>query len=333
MIRTNRLFINHLDFLTLKSIIILISVFFLCIQTSFASSVFDFDEEEFTINSMWNRVLELPKEKAPKIALVLGGGGARGFSHIGVFNVLQAEQVPVDLVVGTSIGSIVGAFYCAGMPMSKAEELAKNFTWKSVSDISATSMLSMLFTENLLSNEKIETFLNENIGDLRFDQLQIPMVCVATDLNTGERVLLRDGSVSFAARASATLPGIFKPVEYRQRYLVDGGLSENVPVNIAKLFDPDIIIAVAVSADISKNSTDNVFETLMQSIYIQGKALDGENLRQADIIIRPEVGEISAIDMAGAYGTIEKGFIAAKKAVKQIKIAIINKTLEKYLIE
>ena len=104
-------------------------------------------------------------------------------------------------------------------------------------------------------------------------------------------------------------------------------------LNIAKIFDPNIIIAVDVSAEIAKNNPDNVFETLMQSIYIQGKVLDGENLRQADIIIRPDVGEIGAVDMDKAYGMVEKGFIAAKKNVKQIKIEIINKTPEKYLIE
>ncbi|MCL2798972.1 MAG: patatin-like phospholipase family protein [Endomicrobia bacterium] len=319
----------------IKKIIILSLIVFCAAQVSAADAdfVFDFDEEEFTVNSIWRRVLELPKEKRPKIALVLGGGGARGFSHIGVFKALQEEQIPVDLVVGTSIGSIAGAFYCAGIPMSKVEELAKDVTLKSISNLNPVSILSMLFSENLLSNEKIEIFLNENIGDLRFDQLKIPLVCVATDLNTGERILLREGSVSFAARASATLPGFFKPVEYRQRYLVDGGLSENVPVNIAKLFDPDIVIAVVVPADITKNNTDNVFETLMQSIYIQGKVLDDENLRQADVIIRPEVGDIKAVDMDNAYATIDKGTIAAKKALKQIKMIIINKTLEKNLIE
>ncbi|MDR1695436.1 MAG: patatin-like phospholipase family protein [Endomicrobium sp.] len=318
----------------LKKIIVLSLIVFCAAQTlSAAVSVFDFDEEEFAVNSLWHRVLELPKEKRPKVALVLGGGGARGFSHIGVFKILQEEEIPVDLVIGASIGSIAGAFYCAGIPMSKVEELAKDITLQSVSNLNPVSMLSMLFSEKLLSNEEIETFLDENIGGLRFDELKVPLVCVATDLNTGERILLREGSVAFAARASATLPGFFKPVEYRQRYLVDGGLSENVPVNIAKLFDPDIIIAVAVSADISKNSTDNVFETLMQSIYIQGKALDAENLMLADVVIRPDVGGIKTVDMGSAYDTIDKGAFAAKKAAKQIKMAIINKTLERHLIE
>ena len=106
---------------------------------------------------------------------------------------------------------------------------------------------------------------------------------MATDLNTGERILLRNGSVAFAVRASSTLPGFFKPVEYRQRYLVDGGLAENIPVGVAKLFDPDVIIAVLVSADITKNTTNNVLSTLIQAIYIQGRVLDQENLASADL--------------------------------------------------
>jgi NTE family protein len=299
----------------------------------FAASSYDFDEEEFIVDMLWRKVVNLEKEQRPKIALVLGGGGARGFAHIGVFRVLEEEKVPIDLVIGTSIGSIAGAFYCAGAPLDKLEELAKDITYKSISNISVPSILGMLLSEELLSNAQIENLLQSNIGDLRFEELKIPLVCVATDLNTGERILLRDGSVAFAARASATVPGIFKPVEYRQRYLVDGGLSENVPVGVAKLFDPDVIIAVPVSADITKNATTNVFNTLMQAIYIQGRAIDQENIALADVLIRPDVGEMSAADIEHAFQTIDKGVIAAKDSLKSIKMAIIDRTEEKYFAD
>ncbi|MDR1195261.1 MAG: patatin-like phospholipase family protein [Endomicrobium sp.] len=316
----------------MKKILFTLLLFFI-FSNCFASPVFDFNEEEFVINMLWHETAKLQNGERPKIALVLGGGGARGFAHIGVFRVLEEEKIPVDLVVGTSIGSIVGAFYCAGIAMDKVEELAKDVNWKSISNISVTSIMSMLFSEKLLSNAQIEDFLKNNIGDLRFDQLKIPFVCVATDLNTGERVLFKNGSVAFAARASSTLPGFFKPVEYRQRYLVDGGLADNVPVGVAKLFNPDIIIAVPVSADITKNTTTNVFTTLMQAIYIQGRTLDRENISLADVIIHPDVGEMSAADLEHAYQTVEKGFSAAKESLKNVKMAIINKTQEKYLFE
>jgi len=317
----------------MKKIISLLIILSLSAANAFSAVSNEFDEDEFLIGFYWKKISSLSANERPKTALVLGGGGARGFAHIGVFRVLEEEKIPVDLVVGTSMGSIVGAFYCAGVSLDKIEDFAKAIDWNKVSNIGIPSLINMVLSEKLLSNEKMEKFIYNTIGDLRFDQLKIPLVCVATDLNTGERILLREGSVAFAARASSTLPGIFKPVEYRQRYLVDGGLSENIPVGVAKLFTPDIIIAVAVSADITKNNTDNVFTILMQSIYIQGRAFDEENLRMADVIIRPQVNEISVADIKRAGKIIEKGFLSAKGAIKNIKTAVINKTQEKYLFE
>jgi NTE family protein len=317
----------------MKKIISLLIILSLSVPAVFSAEQREFDEDEFLINFYWKKISSLPEGKRPKTALVLGGGGARGFAHIGVFRVLNEEKIPVDLVVGTSMGSIAGAFYCAGISLDKVEELAKTINWNKISNLGAPSLIEMIISEKLLSNEEMEEYIDGAIGDLRFDQLQTPLVCVATDLNTGERILLRDGSVAFAVRASSTLPGIFKPVEYRQRYLVDGGISENIPVSVAELFNPDIMIAVAVPADITKNNTDNVFTILMQSIYIQGRVLDQERLSLADVIIRPQVNEISTVDIKDSGKIIEKGFVSAKGAIKNIKTAIINKTKEKYLVE
>ncbi|AKL98144.1 patatin-like phospholipase family protein [Endomicrobium proavitum] len=297
------------------------------------ASVFDLDEEELAVNILWNRFENLPKEKRPKVAVVLGGGGARGFAHIGVLKVFREEQIPVDLVVGTSIGSIAGAFFCAGISMSKVDALAKHMSWSQISNFNIPSLAVMFLSDKLLSNEKLVKFLNDSMGDITFDQLQTPLICVATDLNTGERILLRSGSVSFAARASSNIPGLFEPVEYKQRYLVDGGISENIPVKVAQIYKPDVIIAVPVPADITKNSTDNVYMTLMQAIYIQGQSIDQEELQNADVLIRPNVGDINAIDMEHAYQAVDKGFYAAQKSLKDIKIKIIEKTQEKYLLE
>jgi NTE family protein len=304
--------------------------FFFIVPTVYASV---FDEEDFLVETLWRKAEIVLKEKRPKIALVLGGGGARGISYIGVLRVLQEERIPIDLVIGTSIGSIVGAFYCAGVSVENLENLARDICWEDISNFSYVSLISMFLSENLFSNERLEKFISENIGEINFNQLQTPLVCVATDLNTGERILLKEGSVGFAARASAAIPGVFKPVEYRQRYLVDGGLAENIPVNVAKIFDADIIIAVFAATDISKNNVDNVFATLMQAIYIQGRALDRNNLAMADVIISPDVGEVSVIDFKDAYKMIDKGFIAAKKSMKKIKMTIISKMMENSLLE
>ncbi|MDR2351123.1 MAG: patatin-like phospholipase family protein, partial [Endomicrobium sp.] len=251
----------------IKSSIFIIFVVLFSFCTSFAK-VEGFNEEFFFIDVLWRKAMFVEKKRLPKIALVLGGGGARGFAHIGVLKALQEERVPVNLVVGTSIGSIAGALYCAGASLENLQNDIKCFDVGDISNFNSLSLLEMLLSDHLLSNKKLENFINARIGEITFNQLQIPLVCIATDLITGERILLREGSVAFAARASSTLPGIFQPVEYNQRYLVDGGLSENIPVGVAKIFKMDVIIAVSLSADITKNSVNNIFLTLIQAIYI-----------------------------------------------------------------
>jgi NTE family protein len=315
----------------------LIISFIICVFATVSLFSFDvdttFNEEDFLIDTLWQKIEKLSLGKRPKVALVLGGGGARGIAHIGVLRAICKEHIPVDLVIGTSVGSIVGAFYCAQVPFEKMYDLAKQINVGTFSDINYISLLDMLLSDNLFSNDKLEKYINNVIGDIRFDELKISLICVATDLNTGERILLREGSVAFAARASSTIPGVFKPIEYMQRYLVDGGLTENIPVNVAKIFDCDIIIAVSVASDITKNNVDTTFGTLMQTIYIQGMMFDQYNLDAADIVIRPNVGSLSVLDFKNAYPSIDEGFAATKKVIKSIKKIIIDKTKEKYLIE
>jgi len=316
----------------IKSSIFIIFVVLFSVYTSFAK-VQDFNEENFFIDVLWHKAMSVEEKQLPKIALVLGGGGARGFAHIGVLKALQEERVPVNLVVGTSVGSIAGALYCVGASLENLQNDIKDFDVGDISNFSSISLLEMLLTDRLLSNKKLEDFINARIGEVTFNQLQIPLVCIATDLITGERILLREGSVAFAARASSTVPGIFQPVEYNQRYLIDGGLSENIPVSVAKIFKADVIIAIPLSADITKNSVANIFLTLMQAIYIQGQSLDQYNLSMADVVISPDVGDLNAANFAGAYKTIDKGYMATKKSIKEVKIAIINKIPERVLIE
>jgi NTE family protein len=316
----------------IKLLIIFIS-FLIFFQSNLFASNIDFNEEEFLSDIMWDKLVNLPSNKRPKIALVLGGGGARGFAHLGVLKTFENEKVPIDLTVGTSIGSIVGAFYCAGISMHYLDRLSNSLKWSAISNYNVPSLLSMLISENLLSNKEIESFMEHHMGDIDFNDLKIPLVCIATDLNTGERILLREGNVAFAARASSTIPGIFKPVEYKQRLLVDGGLYENIPVNIARIFEPDIVIAISVSADISKNPTDNIFFVLMQAIYIQGKMFDDSNMREADIVISPEVGDISAIDLKKSRQAINKGFYTSQKDINNLKHLLINRTKGEFLFE
>ena len=292
------------------------------------NTAFCFEQEQIILDYLYHKAINLPKEKRPKIILVLGGGGARGFAHIGVLKVLKEANVPIDMVVGTSMGALIGSLYCAGVELEEIEKIAEHIKWKDISNLSSISLLKMLVSEKLLSTKRMENYIDKMIGEKYFFQLNIPFVCVATDMITGEKIIFKEGKVANAARASATIPGLFEPVQYRQRFLVDGGLVENIPVQVAKLFNPDIIITVAVSADITKNSFDNVFFSLFQTIYIQGQQSDRINLNMSDIVIAPKVNDISAIELNRAEECINAGFIAGKQNIEKIKKIIIKKTYE-----
>ena len=293
------------------------------------NAAFCFDQKRFILDYLYYKTINLPKEKRPKIILVLGGGGARGFAHIGVLKVLREANVPIDMVVGTSMGAIIGSLFCSGVDLEEIKKIAEDIKWKDISNLNSVSLLKMLVSEKLLSTQKMERYINQMIGNKYFFQLNIPFVCVATDMTTGEKIIFKEGKVAMAARASATIPGLFEPVQYRQRFLVDGGLVENIPVSVAKLFNPDIIITVAVSADITNNSFDNVFFSLFQAIYIQGQQSDRINLNMSDVIIAPKVDNISAIELNKAEECIDAGFIAGKQSIEKIKKIIVEKTYEK----
>ncbi|HBU69524.1 MAG TPA: esterase [Elusimicrobia bacterium] len=294
---------------------------------------FSLDGEKFLTDYLWQKTARLPLSKRPKIALVLGGGGARGLAHIGVLKVLKENNVPIDIIVGTSVGAIVGSLYSAGVPIEKIEKMGQNIGWNDVADLTATGVIKLMVAESLLSTEKMEKYLRENIGSKRFDELDIQFACLATDLVTGERIIFREGDVALAARASATMPGIFVPVEYRHRYLVDGGLFDNIPTDVAKLLGADIIIAVPVSADFSKNNISNVYMVLTQAIYIQGRLFDSEKLKSADFIIAPSVSQISTVDLGKSAECIDAGITAAHLAMPKLKQLLINRTSAQYLFE
>jgi NTE family protein len=313
---------------------LLIRTALLCAVTlQFATPSFSLDEDKFITDYLWQKTISLSPPARPKVALVLGGGGARGMAHIGILKVLEEEKVPVDMIVGTSVGALIGALYSADVPLDRIERMGETIRWNDLTNVSDSTLVNLLISEHLLSTEKMEQYLGKNIGNKRFDELKIPFACVATDLVTGERVILKEGEVALAARASSTIPGMFDPVEYRHRYLVDGGLFDNIPTDVAELMGADIIIAVAISSDFSKNNLSNVFMILTQSIYIQGRQFDEERLKAADIVIRPGVGTVTAVDLGHSRECIDAGVIAAHKAVPRIKELLIEKVSDKNLFK
>lgn len=294
---------------------------------------FALDNEKVLTDFLWNRVVSLKPPHRPKVALVLGGGGARGLAHIGVLKVLEEEKIPVDIVVGTSVGALIGALYASGMEVSKFEKMSESIGWSDLINASGPAFVNLLVSNQLLSSERMEKYLKKNIGDVRFDELKIQFACVATDLITGERIIFKEGEVVPSARASATMPGVFAPVEYRHRYLVDGGLTDNLPVDVAKLLGADLVIAVVVSGNFNKNKMLNVFMVLNQSINIQGKLLDVQSLENSDFVIRPDVGDVSTIDLGRSNECVDAGILGARKSMAALKLLLIQRTSDYYLFK
>jgi NTE family protein len=258
------------------------------------------------------------------VALVLAGGGARGLAHIGVLKAFEREKVPLDLVVGTSVGAIVGALYCAGVPPEKIERMAAEVGWDKLSNLSATGVVRLLVSERLLSTKKMEGYLRAAFGDKTFADLKIPFACVAADLRTGERIILREGSVALAARASATIPGVFEPVPYRHRLLIDGGVIDNVPTDVARLLGADVVLCADAPVDFTRNKVSNVFMTLSQALYIQGQVISRERLAQADWVVTPEVGGIGATELNRSPECVAAGETAARRAMESLRRLLVR---------
>ncbi|PKM92612.1 MAG: hypothetical protein CVU80_02445 [Elusimicrobia bacterium HGW-Elusimicrobia-4] len=308
--------------------ILLLTTYHLLLTTSLIHS----QNDELLRNLLWKDFLSL-KDARPKIALVLGGGGARGFAHIGVLKALEEKKIPIDIIVGTSVGALVGGLYASGMSISDLEKMGQGIGWNKISNLSSVKLLTLIAAESLLSTEKLEKYLKKYIGAQKFDELKIPFACIACDIKTGERIVFKDGEAAFAMRVSATIPGVFKPVEYRHRLLVDGGVVDNLPVDIAKVMDADFIIAVYPQADISSYEIKNVMTTLSQVINLQGGFLTAKQMKEADFLIIPNVKNVSMIELDKSQECIEAGVISGRCKVNELKDKILERFIDKIILE
>lgn len=284
-------------------------------------------EDKLATELLWQEIKQLPADKRSEVTVVLGGGGARGLSHIGVLRVLEQEGVPIDRIIGVSVGALIGALYAGGKSIDQIEDMASQVGWDSLTDYSKTGVFRLFLSDELLSSEKMEAYLNAQLGDLYFKDLKIPFACIATDLRTGDRVVFREGPVALAARASATVPGFFKPVFYRQRYLVDGGLVDNLPTGLVSETEKTFILAIEPRGDLERTEMTNVLNALVRSIEIQRDILLREKSNQSDFLIRPDMGNISVMDVGRSRESIYAGVKAANKAVLDLKKSIIIHSL------
>ncbi len=254
----------------------------------------------------------LPPRAAPKIALVLGGGAARGFAHVGVIKALEAQGIVPEIVVGTSVGSVVGALYAAGHSGFELQRLVLQMEEGQLSDWS-------LPDRGVLKGEALQNFVNRAVAGRPLEKLGKLMAVVATDLQSGEAVVFRTGNTGMAVRASSSVPGLFQPVVINGRDYVDGGLVSPVPVRIARGLGADFIIAVDISAQPRYGKTQSTVDVMLQTFTIMAQAIALRELPDADIVIRPYTPELSATDFQDRHLAVLEGEKAVALALPALK--------------
>lgn len=253
----------------------------------------------------------VPKPR-PKIALALGGGAARGFAHIGVIKALETQGIVPDIVVGTSAGSVVGALYAAGYDAFALQKLSFQMEENAFADWS-------VFGRGLLKGEALEKFINQQVAGKPIEGLKRRYAAVATDLASGQPMVFVSGNVGTAVRASSAVPGVFSPVVIRGKEYVDGGVSSPVPVRAARQLGADIVIAVDISERPSGKLGQGGVDLLLDTISIMGMTIGGFELRDADVVIRPDIKGLPAANFQLRHDAILRGEQAGFAAIPRIK--------------
>lgn len=253
-----------------------------------------------------------PAVAKPKIGLALGGGAARGFAHIGVVKMLEAHGIVPDYIVGTSAGAVVGALYAAGHDAFAMQKIGQQLDEKIFADWT-------LGGRGLLKGEALQDFINQQVGKRPLEKLNKPFAAVATDLNNGERVVFRTGDTGLAVRASAAVPGVFQPAQFRGHNYVDGGLTSPVPVQAAREMGADIVIAVDISARPEGQPVDSLTAIIWQTTTIMGGMIGANELKGADVVIRPKLPYVKSWDFTARNDAILEGERAALAALPTLR--------------
>ncbi|MDP2792666.1 MAG: patatin-like phospholipase family protein [Sulfurisoma sp.] len=249
---------------------------------------------------------------APRLALALGGGAARGFAHIGVIKALEAQGIVPDIIVGTSAGAVVGALYAAGKNGFELQKLALQMEEGQLNDWS-------LPDRGVLKGEALQAFVNRAVGGRPLEKLGRTFAVVATDLKSGEAVVFRTGDTGMAVRASSSMPGVFQPVAINGREYVDGGLVSPVPVRIARSLGADFVIGVDISEKPRHGKTQSTFDVLLQTFTIMGQTISRQELPGADVVVRPHTPEIRATDFKDRHLAVLEGEKALAAVLPELK--------------
>lgn len=253
-----------------------------------------------------------PAPRKLVVGLALGGGAAKGFAHIGVIKMLEASGIHVDVVAGTSAGSVVGALYASGMDAFAMQQAAISLDEAAIRDV-------RLFSGGLVQGKKLQDYVDGLVRQRPLERLRLPFAAVATELETGQRMVFRHGDTGAAVRASCSVPGVFEPVAIGGRHYVDGGVVSPVPVDAARELGADFVIAVDISSRSDGTLPEDMVGIVERSVVIMGQHLGAQELARADVVIRPKVNDIGATDFAQKERAIMEGEKAALSAMPLIR--------------
>ena len=258
----------------------------------------------------------------PRIGVALGGGGARGFAHVGVLRVLEQERIPIDLVVGASVGSLVGALYADTGRVLDAEFLAVAVTAEDLFDYRALAF----FSGGLAEGKGLVRFLDEHLRNRSIENMKVRFGAVATELRTGRTVVFERGAVAAAVRASSAIPGVFVPVEIEGVTYVDGGVTDPIPADVARRMGAEVVIAVAIPAEVPATTPSNPLAVAYHAVSLMSAEIASCRGAEADVLITPQVGDVPFDDFTQKKRLIEAGELAARAALPQIHRAIAAHT-------
>jgi NTE family protein len=253
-----------------------------------------------------------PVKSVPKIALVLGGGGTRGFAHVGVIKALEAQGIVPDIIVGTSVGSAIGALYAAGYTGFQLQDMSIPMKQERV-------IAWSLPNRGLFTGRPLQDFINQAVKQQPLEKLRRTFAVVATDLASGEKIVFRTGNTGVAVSASCAVPGVFQPVVINGKSYVDGGLVRPVPVSDARDLGADFVIAVNISNLPQNNPTESTVDVLLQTFDIMSQTINRYELANADVVIRPVTREIAQGNLDDRHLAILEGEKAVAAILPELK--------------
>jgi len=262
--------------------------------------------------------MEIDRSERKRWALVLSGGAARGIAHAGVLKVLEEEDLRPDLIVGTSAGALAGVFMAAGVSAARTIRLAETLRWSSI----ARPVINRM---GLLSNDKLGELVERALPVRTFDELSTPFYSVATDLHTAGPVILGEGDLSSAIMASCAIPGLFVPVERGERFLIDGGVSGNLPTTVPRELGAEIVVAIDVIGPYQRpDPPRHMLAIMVHTFFTLSRAADRIAGAEADLLIKPEISEIGYDQLHRAPELVAAGEVAARAALPALRELILE---------